>query len=302
MALGALLSLGALAAVSYRALEHDRLALRRRQQRLELRLRRVERDQVFGRVAESLSNDLGNLLQVIGGRVDPLLAHAAPGSPLREDLQAIRDAASRMARLLSQIVDLVRTEFAEPQLVHLSELTRGLEPTLRAVAGERVSVEVRPRALRDVVRVDAKQIERVVLALAANAREAMPDTGSLTLETFDLDVTPRREAQLGLVAGPYAALSLTDTGSGMSEETLARAFEPFFTTRSEAEHAGLGLTSALHVMSHHGGTVRIDTGLGRGTTVTLYLPRAEARVVDTARAGSIEDVLRRSAGAPRAIA
>ena len=298
VALGALLSLGALAAVAYRTLERERLSLRLRQQRLESRLRRVERAQMVGRLAEGLTHDFGNLLQIIGGRTDPLLTRVPPDSPLREDLEAIRDASRRMVRLSAQIVDLVRTEFDAPRLARLSDVARGLEPLLRSFAGDQVLVEVRARASRDVVRVDAKQIEHILLALAANAREAMPEKGSLIIETFDLDVAPRLEAQLGLVAGPYAALSMTDTGSGMSEETRARAFEPFFTTGSEAEHAGLGLTSALHVASHYGGTVQIESEPGRGTTVTLYLPRADAKVVDTAP-GSIEDTLRMRTIAPR---
>jgi len=203
-----------------------------------------------------------------------------------------------MVQLAAQIVDLVQTEFDEPLLVRLSDVARGLEPLLRSIAGDQVTVEVRVRASRDVVRIDVRQVERILLALAANAREAMPRKGSLTIEVFDLDVTPRLEAQLGLVAGPYAALSVTDTGSGMSEETRERAFEPFFTTRSEVEHTGLGLTSALHAASHYGGTVQIDSALGRGATVTLYLPRADAKVVDMAP-GSIEDTLRTRRIAPR---
>ena len=298
VALGALVSLGAIAAIAYRTLDRERLSLRRRQRRLELRLRRVERAQMVGRLAEGLTHDFGNLLQIIGGRTDPLLTRVPADSPLREDLEAIRDASRRMVQLAAQIVDLVQTEFDEPQLVRLSDVARGLEPLLRSIAGDQVTVEVRVRASRDVVRIDVRQVERILLALAANAREAMPRKGSLTIEVFDLDVTPRLEAQLGLVAGPYAALSVTDTGSGMSEETRERAFEPFFTTRSEVEHTGLGLTSALHAASHYGGTVQIDSALGRGATVTLYLPRADAKVVDMAP-GSIEDTLRTRRIAPR---
>jgi signal transduction histidine kinase len=297
--LGALLALGALAAVTYRLLERDRLALRARQQRLESRLRRMERTQAAGRLAEGLAHEFGNLLQVIGGRAEALRSRVPDASPLREDLEAVRDASKRMARLTAPILDLVRADSAEPRLVRLSDIARDVEPLLHAMAGDRVAVEIRLKALHDVVRVDAKQIERAIVALAANACEAMPGRGSLTVEVFDLDLTPRLEAQLGLVSGPYAALSLTDTGSGMSEATLARAFEPFFTTRPEAEHAGLGLTSALHVASCCAGTVQIESVLGRGTTVTLYLPRAESRVIDTAPAGSIEDTLRRGARAAR---
>lgn len=299
VALGALVLLSVLAAVAHRTLERERLALRARQQRLESRLRRMERTQAVGRLAEGLTHEFGNLLQIIGGRAEPLLSHVPADSPLREDVEAIRDASKRMARLAAQILELVSTEFAEPQLIRLSDIARRLEPMLRALAGDRVTVEIRATARRDVVRVDARQIERVILALAANACEAMPGGGSLSVEVFDLDLTPRMEAQLGLVSGPYAALSLTDTGSGMSEATLARAFEPFFTTRPEAEHAGLGLTSALHVVSCYAGTVQIESSLGRGTTAMVYLPRAESLVIDTAPAGSVEDVLRRAARAAR---
>jgi signal transduction histidine kinase len=140
--------------------------------------------------------------------------------------------------------------------------------------------------------VDPRQIERVLYSLAANAREAMPDGGTLVVETFDIDLSVRGGGELGLVPGPYAALSVVDSGSGMSEETLARAFQPFYTTRRGAERTGLGLTNAMLVVSHYGGTIRIDSQLGKGTTVAVYLPRAEAKVVDTAPAGSVEDTLR----------
>lgn len=299
VALGSIVVLGGLAVVAYRMLDRERLALRLRQQRLESRLRRVEQTQAVGRLAEGLAHDFSNLLQVIGGRCDPVLAQLPLDSPFREDLEAIRAAARRMTALAVRVLDLVRTEFAPPELVRLSDIVRDAERLVRPLVGDEVRVETRVRARRDVVRVDPQQIERVLLAIAANARDAMPDGGTLVIETFDIDVSPHLESQLGLLAGPYAAISVADTGSGMSEETLRQAFQPFFTTRSESEHAGLGLTSALHIASHYGGTILIDSELGRGATVTLFLPRAEARVLDTAAPGSVEDTLRLRTIVPR---
>lgn len=290
--LATLVVLGGLAAVAYRSVERERVAMRRRQQQLEAQLRQAERVQTLAKMAESLTHDFSNLLQVIGGRCEPLLAELPRESPLREDIEAIRAAARRITALVVQLMELLRTEFDAPQVVRLSDIVRGAEHFIRRLASDQVRLETRVRAARDVVRVDPRQIERVLYSLAANAREAMPDGGTLVVETFDIDLSVRGGGELGLVPGPYAALSVVDSGSGMSEETLARAFQPFYTTRRGAERTGLGLTNAMLVVSHYGGTIRIDSQLGKGTTVAVYLPRAEAKVVDTAPAGSVEGTLR----------
>lgn len=299
--LATLVVLGGLAAVAYRTLERERVAMRRRQQQLETQLRQAERMQTLARMAEGLMHDFGNLLQVIGGRCEPMLAQVPRDSPLREDLEAIRAAARRITALVVQLMELLRSEFDAPQVARLSDIVRGAEHFIRGLASDQVRLETRVRAARDVVRVDPRQIERVLYSLAANARDAMPDGGTLVVETFDIDVSTRGGAELGLLAGPYAALSVVDSGSGMSDETLARAVQPFFTTRRSTERTGLGLTNALHVVSHYGGTIRIDSELGKGTTVTVYLPRAEAKVVDTAPSGSVEDTLRLRSAAPHLI-
>mgnify|MGYP001584703044 FL=1 len=211
----------------------------------------------------------------------------------------MRAAARRITGLVVQLMELLRTEFDRPTVIRLSDIVRGADHFIRALASDQVRVETRFRSARDLVRVDPGQIERVVYSLAANAREAMPEGGALVVETFDIDMSARNGGELGLVPGPYAALSVVDSGSGMSEETLARAFQPFYTTRRGTERTGLGLTNAMHVVSHYGGTIRIDSQLGKGTTVTVYLPRAEAKVVDTAPSGSVEDTLRLRSVAPR---
>ncbi len=297
--LATLVVLGGLAALAYRTLERERVAMRRRQQQLETQLRQAERVQTLARMAEGLMHDFGNLLQVIGGRCEPMLAQVPRDSPFREDIEAIRTAARRITALVVQLMKLLRAEFDAPQVVRLSDIVRGAEQFVRGLAGDQVRLETRGRAPRDVVRVDPRQIERVLYNLVANARDAMPDGGTLVVETFDIDVSARGGAELGLLAGPYAALSVVDSGSGMSEETLARAFQPFFTTKGNTERTGLGLANALHIVSHYGGTIHIDSQLGKGTTVTVYLPRAEAKVVDTAPSGSVENTLRLRSVAPR---
>jgi signal transduction histidine kinase len=300
--LATIVSLGALAGWAYRLLERERLVLRDRQQQLEAQLRHAQRTRTIGKLTEGIMHDLGNLMQVIGGRCEPLLAELPPGTSLRGDIEAIRTASRRITTLAVQFVQLMQVDFEEPRLVRLSDLVRDAEPLVRATVTDQVRVELRLRAVRDAIRVNPQQIERVLLALAANAHEAMPDGGVLVLETFDFDASATSAAQLGLAAGPYVGLSLADTGCGMSEETHARAFQPFFTTRPGADRIGLGLTSALHVASHYGGTVQLDSRPGIGTTVTLYLPRDEAQAVVPLPDGSAEDTLRRHVSTPHALA
>jgi len=196
---------------------------------------------------------------------------------MREDIRAIRDATRRMATNATQFLELVRTRFEDPQDLRLSDIVRRAEPLVRALAGDQVVVTVRCGATRDLVRVDANQLQRALLALVANAADAMPDGGTLAVETFDIELGSRGAAELAVLPGPYAAVSVTDSGYGMSEDTRARAFEPFFTTRPGPEHAGLGLTSALLTASHYGGTIRLESTQGRGTTATIYLPLASPR-------------------------
>lgn len=287
--LATVLVLGWLAVAADRALEHERLELRARRRELEAQVRRADRVQMVAKLTEGLAHEFSNVLQVIGGRCEPLLRELPPDSPVRSDIRAIRDGARRMATSLAQLLELLRTRFETPTLVRVSDVVARADRLIRALAGDRnqIAVTMRLAATRDVVHADPGQVERALLALVANAVEAMPEGGRLTIETFDIDLAPRTAAALGLAPAPYAALSLTDTGHGMSPETLARAVEPFFTTRPSPERPGLGLTTALLVATHYGGTVHLESEPGRGTTATLYLPLAEAKVLDLPRAASL---------------
>lgn len=280
--------LGGLAVQAYRSIERERLGLRARRRELEAQARRADRVHLIAKLSEGLAHEFGNLLQVIGGRCDPLLVELPAESPIRADVQTIRDATRRMATAASQLLELLRTRFGEPRRVRLSEVVQHADHLVQALAGDEVAVTVRLRAARDHVHVDQAQLERAILSLVANAVQAMPGGGTLAIETFDIDLTSRTAASLGLLPGPYAAVSVKDGGVGMSDETRARAFEPFFTTRPGPDRPGLGLTAALLVASHYGGTVHLESAVGRGTTAIIYLPRADARGSDAARGRSVE--------------
>jgi PAS domain S-box-containing protein len=246
---------------------------------LEERLHRSQKLDGIGRLAGGIAHDFNNLLAVILS-YSVLVAEELPAGRLRSDVEEIRDAAERAATLTRQLLVFGRREVVRPRPIDLNSILADTERLLRRTIGEDVDLRVSAEPRLWPVRADRSQIEQVVLNLAINSRDAMPDGGTLIIETSNA-----QESASSVV------LTVRDDGAGMTPEVAERAFEPFFTTKPSTRGTGLGLASAYGIVTAAGGTIDLETAAGQGTTVRIVLPACfdpdvpEAPVADDAPAG-----------------
>jgi PAS domain S-box-containing protein len=255
---------------------------------LEEQLRQAQKMDAVGRLAGGVAHDFNNLLTVIRGNAALLLEHTPPDSELRGELQEIERAASRAADLTRQLLAFGRKQVLQPQELDLNAVVAQLTRMIDRLIPKTIAVVLTPASHVGFVRADRGQIEQVILNLVINARDAMPEGGQLELRTGEVTVGRGYDGQqpAGLVAPPdvpirpgrYTTLSVSDTGTGMDEETRARAFEPFFTTKPVGEGTGLGLATVYGIVKQSDGYVWIDSQPGRGTTVHVCLPRVDGEV------------------------
>ena len=240
--------------------------------RLERRLTDAEKMEAIGRLAGGVAHDFNNLLTVIAGYAEILLARDGG-----EELKEISRAAGQAAALTRQLLAFSRRQVLHPKVLDLNEIVAGMETMLHRIIGDDVSVGIKLAPDLAPVEADRAQIERVILNLAANARDAMPDGGALTIETANADVDEQQVASHGDgIAGPHVLLAVSDTGHGMDEETSKHLFEPFFTTKTGGAGTGLGLATVFGVVKQSGGGIYVYSEPGRGTTFKIYLPAAAA--------------------------
>jgi len=244
--------------------------------RLENSLHGARRMEALGQLAGGVAHDFNNLLGVIRGSGELLLAQMPAPDPRREKLEQILDASRRAANLTRQLLAFGRRQVLAPRVVDLNAVVAETEKLLRRMVGEDVEVVVSLGGGLGRVRVDPGQIDQVLLNLAANARDAMPDGGRLTIDTANLELTEAEaRGREGAHAGSYVRLRISDNGVGMDERTRARIFEPFFTTKDVGSGTGLGLASVYGIVKQSGGYVWVDSAPGRGASFEIYLPRVE---------------------------
>jgi two-component system cell cycle sensor histidine kinase/response regulator CckA len=248
-------------------------ALRQEGQRLH------ERDKLeaIGRLARGIAHHFNNLLTVILGHADVLLSNLQPDSPFCESAEAIKGAGERAAALIRQLLTFSRRPPAEPVLLDLNSILSSLAPALRRLLGPDIELTCALESGLAEVTADPGQIGWLLLALAENARDAMPHGGRLSIRTSN--VNPDQEpaqGQGGLRPGrPWVLLAVSDTGHGMDEATRARLFEPFFTTKKVGEGTGLGLATVYWIVRQSSGHIEVQSERGKGATFTIYLPRGE---------------------------
>jgi len=249
--------------------------------RLEGQLRQAQKLEALGRLSGGIAHDFNNLLAAIIGFAGLVEQGIEDGTARRDDAIAIRDTAMRAATLTQQLLAFSRRQPSEPRPVVLDDLVAAMLPLLRQLTGTRVTLDWTAGAGHETVVADRGQIEQVVLNLVVNANDATPRGGRIAIATAPLD----DEAGSGRPRG--VRLTVSDTGAGMSEETMARAFEPFFTTKPEGHGTGLGLATVYGVVSQAGGQVSVQSALGEGTTIVVDLPSAppERAPADTRAAG-----------------
>jgi two-component system cell cycle sensor histidine kinase/response regulator CckA len=250
----------------------------RERKSLESRLQQAHKLEAVGRLAGGIAHDFNNLLQVIGGYGESLEQKIADEEQEGE-LAEIRAATDRASALTHQLIAFSKGLTLELTVLDVNDVVRAMEQMLGRVLGDdlEVSIDLEPELWP--VRADAGQLEQVVANLALNARDAMPEGGRLSIRTQNVKLNGDA-ASLDLEPGQYVRLSVTDTGIGMDDATVARAFEPFFTMKDEASGSGLGLAMVHGIVAQSGGTVRIESEPGRGATVVVHLPRVEAMVAE----------------------
>jgi two-component system cell cycle sensor histidine kinase/response regulator CckA len=247
-----------------------------RQRRLEQELSQAQKMEAIGRLAGSVAHDFNNLLSVILTYSTMVLGDMNTVDPLREDIEAIKKAGEKAAELTRQLLVFGRKQVLAPRLVDLNEHVRESETMLRRLLREDIELAVLSEHALSKASVDPTQMDQVIMNLAINARDAMPQGGKLTIETQNvvLDESQFNE-QFEVTRGPYVMLAVSDTGSGMDKSTQARIFEPFFTTKALGKGTGLGLATVFGIVQQSGGNITVESEPGRGTTFKVYFPVAE---------------------------
>jgi two-component system, cell cycle sensor histidine kinase and response regulator CckA len=247
------------------------------QKRAEEAVRALQRLETVGRLAGGMAHEVNNQMTVVLGATDFILRRDDLPSMVRSDVQFIRDAAQRSAGITTQLLAFSRRQLLRPESLELHHVLVAFEPVLRRSVGGACEVVVEPSSGPTSIRVDRGQLEQVLLNLAINAADAMPNGGRLTLATRTVrltDADPRLPLEPDVRAGEYVELVVRDTGTGMDETTLQRIFEPFFTTKGVGKGTGLGLSTVYGIVRQSGGYVGVTSEPGRGTAFALYLPVA----------------------------
>jgi PAS domain S-box-containing protein len=244
--------------------------------RLEAQFFQVQKLEAVGRLASGVAHDFNNLLTAILSFGDLLMEKLSPSDPLREEARGIREAGRRAATLTRQLLTFGRRQAFHPVTLDLNEVVAGMDRLLRRVIGEDLELITVQAPGLGSVRADPGLVEQVLMNLVVNARDAMPHGGRITVETFDAVLgEDRASRRIGVDAGDYVALSVSDTGCGMSAEVLSHIFEPFFTTKEKGKGSGLGLSTVYGIVRQAGGDLQVESHPGKGSTFRVYLPRTE---------------------------
>ncbi|MHB0858151.1 MAG: PAS domain S-box protein [Anaerolineae bacterium] len=254
----------------YVAIQHDVT----HERSLEAQLRQSQKMEAIGRLAGGIAHDFNNLLTVINGYSETVVKTLNPADSLRQDIEEILKAGRRASALTRQLLAFGRRQMLETRVVNLNEILDRMGRMLQRIIGEDISLELNLCDALGNVRADPSQIEQVIVNLAVNARDAMAEGGTLSLETCNVDLMEQL-VSVGAKPGPYVVLTVRDTGCGMSAEVQAHLFEPFFTTKKPGLGTGLGLATVFGIVQQSGGAICCESEIGRGTAFRVYLPRVD---------------------------
>jgi len=261
--------------------EEQRRLAEERFRHLQEQFLQAQKMESIGRLAGGIAHDFNNLLTVINGTTDLVMANLDLYDPLRHELQEIRLAGDRAATLTGQLLALSRRQMLQPEVLDLSKVVGDLRGMLRRLINEDIQLVFNLASPIARVRVDPGQLEQVILNLAVNAQDAMPDGGTLIVETRDVFVDAgHASAHPTTRPGAHVMLAVSDTGVGMDEATRLRIFEPFFTTKAQGKGTGLGLSTVYGIVEQSRGTIWVYSEPGKGSTFKIYLPAFEVTQIE----------------------
>ncbi|MBW2711866.1 MAG: response regulator, partial [Deltaproteobacteria bacterium] len=245
--------------------------------KLETQLQQAQKMEAIGTLAGGVAHDFNNLLASILGNSELALAKIDLDDPLHEEIEEIKNAGQRAAALTRQLLIFSRKQIIQPRILNLNEIISDIKKMLVRMIEEHIELKMNYAPDLQSVNIDPTQIEQVVFNLAANARDAMPSGGTLTIETENLELNEKhfQRPLIDKEPGPYIKLSIRDNGVGMDEETQTHIFEPFFTTKEIGKGTGLGMSTVYGIVKQNGGFIQVDSEKGRGTTFEIYLPAVE---------------------------
>ena len=243
---------------------------------VESHLRQAQKVESIGRLAGGIVHDFNNLLAVIGGYASHLLDRHTPGDPEYPELSEIRNAVETGAQLTHQLLTFSRRRASNPEALNLNRIVERDCSMLRRTLGKNIDLVTRLDPSLGLVRVEPFEMSQVLLNLAVNARDAMPDGGKLTIVSSNATISDGQGSVAPAVpARQYVQLTVADTGTGMTKEVLDRLFEPFFTTKEAGKGTGLGLSIIFGIVKQSGGHIRVESAPGRGTSFRIFLPRTQ---------------------------
>jgi len=245
---------------------------------LTRQLHQAQRLEAVGRLAGGVAHDFNNILTIISGNAELALGDLAPQDPTAEALCEITEASRRAAALTRQLLAFSRKQILQPRVLDLNVMVAGTEKMLRRLIGEDVALHTRLQPNLGAIKADPGQLEQILMNLAVNARDAMPQGGALTFETENIDIHETHPGLGGVKvhSGGYVRLTVTDTGQGIDEETQSRIFEPFFTTKEKDKGTGLGLSTVYGIVKQSGGYIWVESEPGKGTSFMVYFPQVDS--------------------------
>jgi two-component system, cell cycle sensor histidine kinase and response regulator CckA len=266
---------------------------------LEDQLRQSQKIEAVGRLAGGVAHDFNNLLTAINGYSSLALQRLDANHPIANYLVEIKKAGDHAANLTRQLLAFGRKQMLQPRAINVNDVVTDISKMLRRLIGEDVQLATKLDPALDIIKADPGQVEQVLVNLVVNARDAMPQGGHLTIETTNVELDQEYSgSHVGVEAGSYVMLAVSDTGMGMDERTKAQIFEPFFTTKEKSKGTGLGLSTVYGIVRQSGGDIWVYSELGKGTTFKIYLPRLEApppqtevAELETAPLGGSETIL-----------